>query len=230
MTTTEPPIIRVAVVDDHPVVREGLRAFLQLARDIEIVAEAENGLAAVALIQSETLDVVLMDLVMPGDLDGVAATRAILNACPDVRVIALTSFQDTERMMNALDAGAISYLQKDVNPDDLLYAIRQAALGRTVLEPAALQALRTARTTTDQTERSALQPDRRGDVEPLTQREQEVLEALAKGMSNKEIAGALGITEKTVKVHVSHILAKFGVYDRTQAILAASRFGFVTLQ
>jgi NarL family two-component system response regulator LiaR len=214
-------------------VREGLRAFLQLSDDIEIVAEAGTGAEALEIAEAEHPDVMLIDLVMPGQFDGVAAIRQIAAKHPDIHLIALTSYQERDRMLGAIHAGAISYLQKDVSPEDLMTAIRQAAAGRAVLDPAALDALREAQSRAVGAATS-VQGDRThqsgGLVEPLTQREQEVLEALAQGMSNKEIAAALGIAEKTVKVHVSHILGKLGVYDRTQALLAASRLGLIQLQ
>jgi NarL family two-component system response regulator LiaR len=215
-------------------VREGLRAFLQLSDDIEIVAEAGTGAEALEIAEAEHPDVMLIDLVMPGQYDGVAAIRHIAAKHPDIHLIALTSYQERDRMLGAIHAGAISYLQKDVSPEDLMAAIRQAAAGRAVLDPAALDALREAQSgavghpPADPSSRAAHQAG--GLVEPLTQREREVLEALAQGMSNKEIAAALGIAEKTVKVHVSHILGKLGVYDRTQALLAASRLGLIQLQ
>ena len=227
--------IRVAIVDDHPVVREGLRAFLQLSPEIEIVGEANDGPQAVSLNQSQDIDVLLMDLQMPGAYDGVEAIRLIMAERSQTRIIVLTSFQDADRMLDALAAGAIGYLQKDVQPDDLLGAIRQAANGRSVLEPQAFALLQrhplkrdgpVGAVTLD--EHSHPKSDI-SYIEPLTGREQQVLEALAKGMSNKEIAAVLFITEKTVKVHVSHILAKLCVYDRTQAILAAARLGLVHL-
>ena len=239
--------IRVGLVDDHPVVREGLRSFLQLAEDIEVVAEAGSGREAIEVAQTIAIDVLLMDLVMEGEHDGITATRQISRAHPEIRILALTSFQDATRMMSVIEAGAISYLQKDVSPDHLLSAIRQTAAGRTVLEPSALLELRrtaitatpestpaqtpTSRSTSASTPTSTL--SNRADVlrlvDPLTQREQEVLHALANGLSNKEIAAKLGIAEKTVKVHVSHILGKLGVYDRTQALLAAAKLGLVHL-
>lgn len=126
--------IRIAIVDDHPMVREGLRAFLQLSSDMEIVAEVGTGAEAVELADSEAIDVMLMDLVMPGKYDGVAAIRKIAELHPDIHIIALTSFQEKDQMLGAIQAGAISYLQKDVSPEDLLSAIRQAAVGRTVLD------------------------------------------------------------------------------------------------
>jgi NarL family two-component system response regulator LiaR len=225
--------IRIAIVDDHPMVREGLRAFLQLSSDIDIVAEVGTGAEAVELAESEAIDVMLMDLVMPGKYDGVAAIRSIAESHPDIHIIALTSYQEKDRMVGAIQAGAISYLQKDVSPEDLLTAIRQAAVGRTVLDPAALDALRSLQNESGSSGtpvHHGRNASSAGRQEALTQREQDVLEALAQGMSNKEIAAELGIAEKTVKVHISHILGKLGVYDRTQALLAASRRGLIQLQ
>jgi two-component system, NarL family, response regulator LiaR len=232
-------MIRIALVDDHAMVREGLRAFLQLANDITIVAEAGTGAEAIELADTEELDVILMDLVMPGAVDGVRATREISKRHPQIRIIALTSFQEKDRMLGVIEAGALSFLQKDVSPEDLLSTIRQAAAGRTVLEPAALLALKDSRSGELSGESPGESPMRGGVaaesgsslgwMEPLTPREQEVLEAMAQGMSNKEVSAALGISEKTVKVHVSHILSKLGVYDRTQAILAASKRGLIQI-
>lgn len=215
--------IRVAIVDDHPVVLEGLRAFLQLAEDIDIVGEANSGEEAVQLAISTDVDVILMDLVMPGQFDGIEAIRQIRRLCPQVKLLALTSFQQDETALAAISAGAIGYLHKDVPPDLLLGGIRQAATGRMVIEANVWAAANEAKERSDQTQ--AGQPV----VEPLTLREREVLSALAKGQSNKEIGATLGITEKTVKVHVSHILAKCNVYDRTQAALWAVKAGLVEL-
>ncbi|QSO46205.1 response regulator [Alicyclobacillus mengziensis] len=219
---TEPEThkVKVGIVDDHQMVREGLRAFLGYAKDIEVAFLACDGREALEQTVRTEPDVVLMDLVMPGEMDGIEATRQIRTQAASVHIIALTSFQETERVLAALDAGAIGYLQKDVSPTDLLAAIRQAAVGRAVLDPAAFAALqRMARNN----------PTSETLVEPLTSREQEVLDALATGFSNKEIASKLGISDKTVKVHVSHILSKLGVYDRTQALLAAAKLGLIQL-
>lgn len=212
--------VKVGIVDDHPMVREGLRAFLGYAEDIEVAFLASNGTEALERTVRMEPDVVLMDLVMPGEMDGIEATQRIRTQAASVHVIALTSFQETERVLAALDAGAIGYLQKDVSPADLLAAIRHAAVGRSVLDPAAFAALHRV---------SRHHPPSDTLVEPLTSREQEVLDALAAGFSNKEIASKLGISDKTVKVHVSHILSKLGVYDRTQALLAAAKLGLIQL-
>jgi NarL family two-component system response regulator LiaR len=223
--------IRIAIIDDHQMVRQGLRAFLQLAKDIEVVAEGASGEEALSIAAEHTLDVVLMDLVMPGKLDGVAATRELRKRHPNLHIVALTSYQEADRMMGVIEAGALSYLQKDVSPEDLLGAVRQAAAGRTVLEPMALSAILKGpgRTAPDAEADPRWTGGARVLVEPLTLREQDVLRALAEGLSNKEIAGELGIAEKTVKVHVSHILSKLGVYDRTQAIIAATKSGLIKL-
>ncbi|MCY0895740.1 MAG: response regulator transcription factor [Alicyclobacillaceae bacterium] len=234
--------IRVAMVDDHPVVREGLRAFLQLASDIEIVHEFEDGETAVRMLQDSQLsvDVVIMDLKMPGPCDGIAAIRQLHALRPALRLLALTSFSDSEAAIAALSAGAIGYLQKDVPPDLLLGSIRQAAAGRMVMEQSAWAAANAINEVSP-----AVPPTQTADVmsssdkqdqpaittlaDPLTERERDVLEELARGLSNKEIGINLGISEKTVKVHVSHILGKLNVFDRTQAVLYAVKLGLVKL-
>jgi len=234
--------IRVVVVDDHPMVREGLQAFLKLAADIEIVGEAATGAAAVALASALQPDVIVMDLVMPGEMDGIAAMAIIHRDYPRTHILALTSFQDSERAAAALKAGATGFLYKDVSPDLLLGAIRQAAAGQTVVEGRVWDAWQERQVATNGAQsvadsaaveslhiddtRSAVQ---RQLLDALTAREMDVLTCLASGMANKEIGAKLGITEKTVKVHVSHILAKLGVYDRTQAVILASKLGLVTL-
>ncbi|MFD1673737.1 response regulator [Alicyclobacillus fodiniaquatilis] len=224
--------IRVAIVDDHPVVREGLRAFLQLAEDIEIVWEAENGDHAVAMAERAQTDIVIMDLVMPGACDGVEAIRRIHGQRPDVRILALTSFQQEQAALDALSAGAIGYLHKDVSPDLLLGGIRQAAAGHMVIEEniwAAAQKAEYARGEATLPMDVASEQSKQTHVESLTQRERQVLAAMAEGHSNKEIGAKLGISEKTVKVHVSHIIAKLNVFDRTQAVLVAVKLGLVDL-
>lgn len=234
--------IRLLLVDDHAMVREGLRSFLQLAEDVTIVKEAKTAAEAIASTDEEKLDVIIMDLVMPGEMNGIDAIRIIGQKHPEVRILALTSFQNEDRILDALEAGAIGYLQKDVNPDDLLTAVRQAAAGRTVLEANAMELLRKGqfgnRRPDTSTEKlpDTLHPSASSNVvaelpprDVLTQRESEILQKLALGYANKEIGAALGITEKTVKVHVSHILSKLGVYDRTQAVIVASKMGIVKL-
>jgi two-component system, NarL family, response regulator LiaR len=203
--------IRVLVVDDHAVVREGLRTFLLLQEGIEVVGEAADGREAVAAAHQLEPDVVLMDLVMPV-LDGVEAMRTIREARPETRVVVLTSFTEDEKLLAAVRAGAAGYLLKTAPPQEVVRAIRAAHDGNAVLDPAAagrlLQALTGPR-----------------DPQPLTPREREVLGLLSRGFTNKRIAGELGLSEKTVKTHVGRILSKLGVTDRTQAALYAVREG-----
>jgi two-component system, NarL family, response regulator LiaR len=210
--------IRVMIVDDHAVVREGLRTFLQLQDGIEVVGEAADGREAIELGPRLSPDVILMDLVMPR-LDGVRAMRALRDLVPDARVIVLTSFLDDERLMPAVQAGAAGYLLKDVEPAELARAVRSAHAGEALIDPTvAARLLRTL---------SAPRGPIADDGERLTRREREVLELIAAGRSNKRIAVELGIAEKTVKTHVGHVLAKLGVSDRTQAALLAVQQGLV---
>lgn len=200
--------IRVLIVDDHAMVRKGLVAFLKNQPEIDLVGEACDGREAIESCQQNQPDVILMDLVMP-ELGGVAATRTIHQRWSQVQVIALTSFQEKELVQDALQAGAIGYLLKNVSGEELAEAIRQAHGGRPTLAPEALQAL--------------IQPP--SEVESLaaglTRREHEVLALLVKGMSNPEIAGHLFISRATVKVHISSILSKLGVSSRAEAISLA---------
>jgi DNA-binding NarL/FixJ family response regulator len=217
--------IRVLIVDDHTVVREGLRTFLQLQDGIEVVGEAGDGLQALDQAAALTPDVILMDLVMPR-LDGVAAMRKLRERSPASRVIVLTSFLDDSRLMPALQAGAAGYLLKDVEPAELARAVRTAGSDQAMIDPTV--AARLLRTLSEPG--PAI---RRGDAagDPgttLTPREHEVLELIAAGRSNKRIALELGIAEKTVKTHVGHLMAKLGVSDRTQAALLAVRRGLVS--
>jgi DNA-binding NarL/FixJ family response regulator len=204
-------VIRVLIAEDHGVVRAGLAQLLSAPEDLEVVAAAAGGREAVELARAERPDVVLMDLSMP-DMDGVAATRAIAAEVPGARVVMLTSFSDRARIMDALDAGAIGYMLKDADPDELYRGVRAAARGESPLDPKAAQALIAARTT------------RPPDVE-LTDRERDVLALIAEGRANKVIARRLGISEKTVKNHVTRILQALDVTDRTQAALWAQRHG-----
>ncbi len=200
--------IRVLIVDDHSMVRKGLITFLKNKPDLEIVGEARDGQEAVDICARLHPDVILMDLVMPV-LGGVAATRLIRQRCPDAQVIALTSFQEKELVQDALQAGAIGYLLKNISGEELADAIRQAHAGRPTLAPEALQAL--VQTTSGE-------PPVGKD---LTRRELEVLSLLVKGMSNPEIAESLCISRATVKVQVSRILSKLGVSKRAEAIALA---------
>jgi DNA-binding NarL/FixJ family response regulator len=211
-------VIRVLIVDDHAVVREGLRTFLELQDGIDVVGEAGNGTEALEQARRLEPDVVLMDLVMPG-LDGVGAMRQLRERSPQIRVIVLTSFLDDDRLMPAIQAGAAGYLLKDVDPAELAQAVRTASAGQAMLNPAVAARLVAA---------IAENPAPGAQLERLTRREQEVLEQIAHGRSNKRIALELGISEKTVKAHVGHLLAKLGVADRTQAALLAVSEGRVS--
>jgi two-component system, NarL family, response regulator LiaR len=209
--------IRVLIADDHAVVRQGLRTFLELQDDIEVVADACDGEEAVAAALDDRPDVVLMDLVMPG-IDGIEATRRILRERPGTRVIALTSFLDDDKVLPAVRAGAAGYLLKDVEPGELVRAIHTVNDGGALLHPAVTARL--MRELVDE------EPEAESDAN-LTAREREVLALVARGLPNKLIARELGIAEKTVKAHMSSILAKLGVTDRTQAALLAVRRGWV---
>jgi NarL family two-component system response regulator LiaR len=208
--------IRVLLVDDHAVVREGLRTFLELQDGIEVAGEAGDGLEGVAAAERLRPDVVLMDLVMPR-LDGVGAMRELRSRLPGVRVIVLTSFADDDKLLPAVQAGAAGYLLKNAQPQDLARAVRAAHAGEALLDPQVAARLL----------ESIAQPAGREQADPLTPREREVLQLLGRGLSNKRIARELGIAEKTVKTHVGHVLAKLGVTDRTQAALHAVRAGLV---
>jgi NarL family two-component system response regulator LiaR len=207
--------IRILVVDDHGVVRQGLRMYLALDPELEVVGEAANGAEALRLSHELQPDVVLMDLLMPV-MDGIAATGAIRRELPEVEVIALTSVLEDSAVYGAMRAGAIGYLLKDTEADELCWAIKAAAAGQVQLSPpVAARLLR------------EIPPPQQ--PEPLTDREIEVLQHLSQGKSNKEIATALVIAEKTVRTHVSNILGKLGVASRTQAALHAVRSGLVSL-
>jgi len=205
--------ISVLLVDDHRVVRQGLRDFLELQDGIEVIGEAASGEEGVKAAQELLPDVVLMDLVMPG-IDGVETTRRVKTVSPSSRIIVLTSFADDDKVFPAIKAGAISYLLKDVQPEELARAIRAAQRGEAVLHSEVAAKL--------MQEFSAPRPAD-APVEQLTEREMDVLRLIAKGKSNKEIADTLIISEKTVKTHVSNILSKLHLADRTQAAIYALR-------
>jgi NarL family two-component system response regulator LiaR len=211
---TENPI-RVLIVDDHALVRSGLVAFLYAFEDLELAGEAAGGEEAVRRCSELRPDVVLMDLVMPG-MDGAAATSAIRQRCPDIQVIALTSFREEDLVQSALQAGAIGYLLKNVSADELAAAIRAAHAGRPTLAPEAAQVLIHA----------ATHPAAPGG--DLTARESEVLALMAKGLSNPDIAERLVVSHSTVKFHVSSILGKLGVTTRTEAVAYALQHRLVT--
>jgi NarL family two-component system response regulator LiaR len=208
--------IRVLITDDHSVVRQGLRMFLSLDPDIQVVGEAQDGQVALAMARELRPDVVLMDLLMPV-MDGLESTRAIRTELPEVEVIALTSVLEGASVTGAVRAGAIGYLLKDTDAEELHRAIRGAAEGRAQLAPeAAARLIREVRA-----------PE---NPEALTDRETEVLRLLARGQANKQIASELFVEEKTVKAHVSSILRKLGVHSRTQAALHAVRTGLVNAE
>ncbi len=207
--------IRVLIVDDHAVVRSGLAAFLSVYEDLLLVGEAAGGAAALRLCAQTPVDVALMDLMMP-EMDGAEATRAIRAQCPNVQVIALTSFKEETLIQGALQAGAISYLLKNVTADDLANAIRAAHAGRRTLAPEATAALIHVATRP-----APPQYD-------LTPRELEVLALMVKGLTNPEIASRLVVSRSTVKFHVSSILSKLGVNGRTEAVALALQQNLVT--
>jgi NarL family two-component system response regulator LiaR len=200
--------IRVMLVDDHNVVRSGLATFLRAYEDLELVGEAKNGLEALNLCHKKRPDVILMDLMMP-EMDGIAATRAILADCPEIKIIAMTSFEDEELVHGVLAAGAISYLLKNVTSDELAKAIRDAVSGRSTLSPEAARVL-------IQATRPTKQP-----LFDLTEREREVLNLVVQGQSNQQIAETLVISLATVKAHISSILSKLQVSSRAEAIAYA---------
>jgi DNA-binding NarL/FixJ family response regulator len=202
-------MIRVVVADDHPIVRAGLVQLLEEMEDIELVGMAEDGGGALAITRERDPDIVLMDLEMPG-MDGIEATARIREEHPGTQVLVLTSFSDSERVLDALDAGAIGYLLKGADPDELLRGIRSAAEGESPLAPKAATAVLAARA-------------ERRPAEGLTAREREVLLMVADGLPNKLIARRLEISERTVKGHLTRIFERLGVTDRTQAALWAER-------
>jgi DNA-binding NarL/FixJ family response regulator len=208
--------IRILIVDDHAVVRQGLRMFLELDPELEIAGEAENGARAIEMCRQLAPEVVLMDLLMPV-MDGLTAIEAIRQEMPDIEVIALTSVLEDASVVGAVKAGAIGYLLKDTQADELCRAIKAAAAGQVQLSPEAAARL----------VREVRAPE---SPEALTERETDVLRLLAQGKANKEIAAALSIGEKTVKTHVSNILTKLGVRSRTQAALYAAQIGLTPLE
>jgi NarL family two-component system response regulator LiaR len=210
-------LIGILIADDHPVVRQGLRTFLETQDDLEVVGEAADGAEAAELCERLLPDVVLMDLVMPG-LDGVEATRRVRQMSPSTKVIVLTSFDDDEKVFPSVKAGAAGYLLKDVRPQDLAEAVRKVHRGEALLAPSVA---------------AKLMQEVAGDRAPasgLTERELEVLRLIARGLPNKLIAQELVVSEKTVKTHVSNILAKLHLTDRTQAALYAVREGLAELE
>ncbi|MBC8074436.1 MAG: response regulator transcription factor [Chloroflexales bacterium] len=206
--------LRLMIVDDHQIVRQGLRAILRVLPDIELVGEADGGKSAVALAATLLPDVILMDLVMPG-MDGVAAITAIKRANPEQRIVVLTTFAESELVLAAVQAGADGYLLKDIDMQELARAIRTVYNGQPYLHPEATRHLLQATTRPEQ------------PIDRLTTREQEVLVLVAHGRTNRQIAETLTISEKTVSVHISNSLGKLGMTSRTQAALYAARIGLV---
>ena len=212
--------IRVLLVDDHAMVRRGMRDFLSLHDDIEVVGEAADGAAGVEQAKALRPDIVVMDLMMP-NLDGIEATGRIKAALPDVEVIALTSFIEESRVVAAIEAGASGFLLKDAEADELAAAIRSAAAGEVHLDPAVASIV--ARRMREGGRGSAA--DQADGIGALTARERDVLARVARGYPNRQIASDLGITERTARTHVSNILAKLGLTSRTQAALLAVQHG-----
>jgi NarL family two-component system response regulator LiaR len=215
MNETPSRPIRVMLVDDHAMVRRGLATFLKVFDDLQLAGEAESGEAAIQLCAEVLPDVVLMDMVMPGS-DGVSATRAIRQQFSQVEVIALTSFKEGDLIKNALEAGAIGYLLKDVSADELARAIRAAHAGRATLSPDVAQVIVH---TAGQSPKPGLD---------LTEREREVLALMVEGLNNTQIAEKLTVSPSTIKSHVSSVLTKLGVSSRTEAVTLALRHGLVT--
>ena len=212
--------IRILVADDHPVVRDGLSTMLATQPDFQVVGEAENGNEVVKLAERLEIDIVLLDLEMPG-LDGVEALQALQNQKPEIRAIVFTAFDTDERILGALKAGAQGYLLKGAPREELFRAIRVVSEGGSLLQPVVASKLLQHMSTQAGIEQAL--------VEELTEREMEVLRLLAQGMPNKEIAETLVITERTVKFHVSSILAKLGAGNRTEAVMIAAQQGIIEL-
>jgi len=210
--------IRIALVDDHRVVQTGLRSYLTSFEDIEVIGTASSGEEALAKLEEWLPDVVAMDLSMPGGMDGIEATRKVRALSPHTQVVVLTAHTDEARVVAALRAGAIGYVRKDSEPEVLLAAVRGAARGQSVLDPAVAG--------------SVLQDLARGGplVETLSEREREVLAQLAHGRTNHEIAEALHVADETVKTHVGNILSKLQLNHRTQAVVYALKQGLVSLE
>jgi DNA-binding NarL/FixJ family response regulator len=221
---TTPSRIRVLLVDDHAMVRRGMRDFLGLHDDLEVVGEAADGAAAIAEATALRPDVIVMDLMLPG-IDGIEATAQIKEADPSIEVVALTSFVDEGRAIAAIEAGASGFLLKDAEADELAAAIRAAAAGEAYLDPA-IAGIVARRMRAGPDGGGGGGPGSRGNaLAALTTRERDVLARVARGLSNRAIAAELGITERTARTHVSNILAKLGLASRTQAALLAVEQG-----
>ena len=214
-------MIKLLIVDDQMLFREGLATLLSVWDDIEVVGEAENGMEALEQVEALQPDVILMDLRMP-KMDGVTATRHIAKDFPESRIIVLTTFDDDDSVFDALRAGAVGFLLKDVSSEKLVEAIRTTAGGNSFLQPSIA-----AKVLAEFSRQPAASPSTPELVEPLSKRELEILKWLGEGASNKEIAAALYLSEGTVKNHMTNILGKLGVRDRTQAALAGKRLGLI---
>jgi len=218
---SDPEKIRVLIVDDHQIVRQGLRNFLELNEDIAVIGEAADGIAALESATELKPDVILMDLVMPR-MDGITATMEIKKKNPEVMVIALTSFTEDDKVIPAIQAGACSYLLKDVSPDDLVEAIRAASKGEARLHPDVTRKLMQQVSNPAPAQKEPLPAE-------ITERELDVIRLVAHGKSNQEIASELVISEKTVKTHMSNIFSKLGLVDRTQLAIYAIKNNLVNL-
>jgi DNA-binding NarL/FixJ family response regulator len=218
--------IRVLIVDDHAVVRQGLRMFIEMQKDMEVVGEGENGLEAVELAARLNPDVILLDLMMP-QMDGVEATRKILEGAPHARVLILTSFGEDDKVFPAIRAGAQGYLLKDIQPRDLVQAVRETFQGKVQLHPDIARRLMSA-ISGDAPPPEQEPPSLSEELQVLTEREREALDWIARGLTNREIAAEMVISQKTVKTHVSNILNKLGLEDRTRAAIWALKHGLGT--
>ena len=223
-------MIKVLLVDDQTLIRQGIRLLLEIEPDIQVVGQAANGREALQQVETLQPDVVLMDVRMP-EMDGVAATRALTSGFPEVKVIILTTFEDDETVFEGLKAGARGYLLKDISSEQMADAVRKVAAGEALIEPRltrkVLAEFSRLATATDQQPASKTRAVSDALPVPLTERELEVLQALSRGLSNREIADQLVITEGTVKNHVSSLIDKLGVRDRIQAILKGQELGLI---
>jgi NarL family two-component system response regulator LiaR len=215
-------VIRVLIVDDHAIVRDGIRSLLSTITDIDVVGEASNGSIAVSQAHRLHPDIILMDLVMP-EMDGIEATRQIISRNPDARILVLTSFSTDDKIYPAIKAGALGYILKDSDSEELVRSIREVARGESSIDP------KIARKLLREMSAPPPQPEDTSDVDPLTERELVVLKLVAQGKSNQEIAEDLVISEGTVRAHVSNILGKLHLVSRTQATLYALRKGLASL-
>ena len=221
--------IRVLIVDDHSIVRKGIRALLSTEHDIQVIGEPGNGAEAVAQAQTHKPDVILMDLVMP-KMDGIEATRQITAQQPGMRILVLTSFAADDKVFPAIKAGALGYLLKDTGPQELVQAIHQVYRGEPSLEPSIARKVLTELSAPPHTGPGGRCQGKPSNVEPLTQRELDILRLIAQGRCNREIAEQLVITEMTVRTHVSNILGKLHLASRTQAALYALKEGLASLE